>query len=68
MLYDAEGRPKLNVEVSGVNFVGGSHVRIYNGKLQLLNITTNLWHDLYIETVSDTGLAVLQWSDNPGVS
>lgn len=68
MLLDDEGRQKINAHVTGITFAGASGVRIFNGNLQLLNVTTNLWHDLYIETDADTGVATLRWSDNPGVS
>lgn len=63
MLYDEQGRPIINVQVTGVEFTGGSGVRIFNGNLQLLNITSNLWHDLYIENDSDTGVPTLRWSE-----
>ena len=76
MLYDPFGRPCVNTEVSGtlnVNIVGitiagATEFRIYAGHPQILNRTTNLWHDIYIENEPVTGDAIFAWDDNPGIA
>lgn len=57
----------ITFSISGVSFTGSTNFRIMLGYPQLLNITTGLWHDIYIENDPNSGVALLKWSDNPGV-
>jgi hypothetical protein len=56
MLYDAEGRLVIGLS--------DTYVRTKNGKLQLKNISDDLWYDLILQNDAETGNPVLGVSNS----